>query len=159
VIAAGLPRTSEVRRRTGLEAEKPIAETLKDCIAALKTVQYASDRLYLERFVSLLAASIESATSVPFVATDKAQSEVNELLKQIAQGANSRFLRTFNTAIRRLALPKKTIETGVYSWRTSPIGLEANPRPAARLTIAAQRARESRGHRYMAAHGFGSIFG
>jgi len=128
--------------KTGLEAEKPIAETLKDCIAALKTVQYASDRLYLERFVSLLAASIESATSVPFVATDKAQSEVNELLKQIAQGAEQSIPTDFQYSDPKIGSPQKTIETA-YILADVSYRFGSASSASARLTIAAQRAREA----------------
>lgn len=127
--------------RKGRDEEEPIADTLKDCVAALKTIQYA-DRFYFERFVSLLADVIKSATSVPFVATENAQSDVNELLKQIAKGAEQSIPSDFKYTEPKLGSPESTIETAAklagISYR---FGSASSAR--ARLTIAAQRAREA----------------
>lgn len=128
--------------RKGGDAEQPIADTLKDCVAALKTIQYASNRFYFERFVSLLADVIESATSVPFVNTEKAQSDVNELLRQIARGAEQSIPSDFKYTNPKLGTAESTIETAAklagISYR---FGSASSAR--ARLTIAAQRAREA----------------
>ena len=130
------------KTKTGLDAEKPIAEALKDCIAALKVVQYATDRLYLERFVSLISATVESATSIPFVATDKSQAEVDELLKQVALGTERAIPTDFQYSDASIGSSGKTIETA-HTLAEISYRFGSASSASARLMFAAKRAREA----------------
>jgi len=129
------------KNEKGLEAEKPIKNTLTHCVAALKTIQYASNRVYIERFVSLLSAAIESATSIPFVETKDSQSEVDALLKQIAAGTEQSIPTDFQFTERQIGSPAKSIETARILAEVSYRFGNASS-ASARLMVAAQRARD-----------------
>jgi CHAT domain-containing protein len=129
------------KNEKGLEAEKPIKNTLTQCVAALKTIRYASNRVYIERFVSLLSAAIEGATSVPFVETEASQSEVDALLKQVAAGAEQSIPTDFQFTERQIGSPAKSIETARILAEVSYRYGSASS-ASARLMVAAQRARD-----------------
>jgi len=127
--------------KKGLEAEKPIKNALTYCVAALKTIQNASNRVYIERFVSLLGATIESASSVPFAETKQSQAEVDALLKQIASGSEQSIPTDFQFTDRNIGSPEKTIEAArVLAEVSYRFGNASSA--SARLMVAAQRARD-----------------
>jgi len=129
------------KNEKGLAEEKPIKNALTQCVAALNVIQYSSNRLYIERFVSLLSATIESATSIPFVETKDSQAEVDALLKQIAAGAEKSIPTDFQFTDPNIGRPEKTIETARILADVSYRYGNASS-ASARLMVAAQRARD-----------------
>jgi CHAT domain-containing protein len=120
---------------TNAQRGEILAETLEDISAALLLLKNATDRVWVERFVSLIAAAVEETTSEFFLAQDRIEGDLKKLAPEVERAIPP----DFAFGVEQIGDSNKSIGIGrtlarlSYHYGNAAVG-------SARLAIAAQRA-------------------